>query len=261
MHVEQRVWEGGTWSVTRAPEPGVEPQLALVFGPLAQVSDPALWTDLHAIYPRARLVACSTAGEIAGARVLDQAVVVTGVTLEHGALAAASVELDETGDSSALGHVLAGRLPRPGLTHVLVLLDGARIDRRRFLDGFTADLAPQVTVTCGRSVDGAPCPGTAVCLDGPEPTAQVVAIGFYGDRVLVGSRSLGGPSLLGPDDDDPALALLIGDLGYERALPGRIADEVAAISESVGPGTVVAGFWSFGELDPRATTVTTISER
>jgi hypothetical protein len=81
----------GVWTVLRTAPTCVEnAQLALVFGPGAMLEDPGLWDELRTLHPDARIVACSTAGEIAGKQVQDDTVVVTDIALEHGTIAIAT---------------------------------------------------------------------------------------------------------------------------------------------------------------------------
>jgi len=54
-------------------------------------------------------------------------------------------------------------------------------------------------VTGGLSADGARFERTLVCLDGEPLEGQVVAIGFYGERLRVGCASMGGWDTFGPE--------------------------------------------------------------
>jgi hypothetical protein len=70
----------------------------------------------------------------------------------------------------------------------------------------------------------------------------------------------------------PEFALLISCVGRKMVLQQRIEEEVEGVREIVGPETVLAGFYSYGEIGPFSTnarcelhnetmTVTTFSER
>ncbi|HEY6178460.1 MAG TPA: FIST N-terminal domain-containing protein [Kofleriaceae bacterium] len=45
---------------------GAKAQLALAFAPTARLTEHETWAELIGLYPGARIVGCSTAGEIAG---------------------------------------------------------------------------------------------------------------------------------------------------------------------------------------------------
>jgi hypothetical protein len=91
----------------------------------------------------------------------------------------------------------------------------------------TKVLPGHVALTGGLAADGDRFKRTVVCLDGPRPTEQVVAIGMYGSRLGVGYGSVGGWDPFGPErwvtksegnvlyelDGEPALDLYIKYLG------------------------------------------------
>lgn len=222
MRVEQRIRDGHGWTTTARRGGRVEgPQLALAFASPDALRDAATWKELRAACPGARIVGCSTAGEIAGTQVLDDSVVLTAVELDDSRLRAAAVGVGEAADARAIGARLAAELPHEGLVHVLVLSDGLKVNGSALVAGLVGGLPPRVAVTGGLSGDGAKFGRTAVCLDGPDPSEQVVAIGLYGERLRVGYGSLGGWDPFGPErritrsdgnvlyelDGEPALAL------------------------------------------------------
>jgi hypothetical protein len=189
MKVEQRVKSAGAWTPT-ATTTLAAPQLALIFGAREALLDPQTWDELRAHYPGARLVACSTAGEIAGVRVTDDALVATALALEHGKVAVAAAAVEP--DSQAIGAKLAAQLSPDGLRHVLIISEGLKVNGSALVAGLVAGLPAGVAVTGGLSGDGARFERTVVCLDGPAPTEQVIAIGLYGERLHVGYGSQGG---------------------------------------------------------------------
>ncbi len=97
------------------------------------------------------------------------------------------------------GVVLAGRLARPDLVHVLVLSEGLDINGEALVRGLRERLPPGVTVTGGLSADGAHFKETLVYCEGAARRNTVVAIGLYGRRLRVGCGSLGGWDSFGPE--------------------------------------------------------------
>lgn len=217
--------------LTAAPVAGSGAQLALVFAPSTALRDAQTWQQLKALHPEARIVGCSTAGEICGTQVHDDSVVVTAASFETARAQVASVQLSDGADSNALGRLLASRLPPEGLVHVLILSDGLRVNGSSLVAGLTAALPAHVSVTGGLAGDGARFERTAVCLDGPEPFEQIVAIGLYGESLRIGYGSLGGWDSFGPErritksegnvlyelDGEPALDLYKRYLGEHAA--------------------------------------------
>src|SRR5215813_10913209 len=76
MRIEQRTRNEAGWSPVARPM-GSKAQLALAFAPITRLTEHRTWAELIELYPGARIVGCSTAAEIAGARVLDDALVAT----------------------------------------------------------------------------------------------------------------------------------------------------------------------------------------
>jgi len=126
------------------------------------------------------------------------------------------------------------RLPREGLVHVFVLSDGLKVNGSALVQGMAGALPANIGVTGGLSADGPRFARTAVCLDAPGPTEQVVAVGLYGSHLRIGFGSLGGWDPFGPErritrakdnvlyefDGEPALDLYKRYLGdHAAALP------------------------------------------
>ncbi|MET0412477.1 MAG: FIST N-terminal domain-containing protein, partial [Polyangiaceae bacterium] len=233
MRVEQRSWsEGSGWvsSGSRCDDA----QLVLAFGATALVDQSALWQDLRTAWPRAHIMACSTAGEIAGTQVTDDSLVATALRFERSEVRCASVRLVEVSGSLEAGRELARRLEARGLRHVFVLSDGLKVNGSELVQGLAQSLPVAVAVTGGLSGDGSRFARTLVGLDGPPQSECVVAVGFYGDGLRVGFGSLGGWDPFGPDrlvtksrgavldelDGQPALELYKRYLGeYAKDLP------------------------------------------
>lgn len=231
MHIHQRTLANGAWTASDA-DASPPAQLVLAFAPGELLASAGTWHRLRAWYPNARIVACSTAGEIAGTSVYDDTLVCTGLRFDHSAFVIATVHLHEATDSHALGALLASRLPAPGLRHVLVFSDGLHVNGSALVQGMNSLLAEHVAITGGLSADGSRFERTAVCVDGPQPVAQIAAVGLYGERLEVGYGCFGGWDPFGVErritksdgnvlyelDGEPVLDL------YRRYLADQAAD-------------------------------------
>lgn len=230
MYVEQHLKTQGAWSTTHARADGPSPQLVLAFGSTRDLRDAAVWGELKARFPSARIVGCSTAGEILGTHVMDDSVTATAIAFEDAEIALASALLVEA-QGASLGALLGSRLPAAGLVHVLVFSDGLHVNGSELVSGLASVLPGHVTITGGLAADGPRFERTAVCLDGPSPSEQVVAVGLYGARLRIGCGSLGGWDPFGPErriskscgnvlyelDGEPALDLYKRYLGEHAA--------------------------------------------
>lgn len=235
MRISQLLWTQSAGWRTLAGEAGLTPQIVFYF------AAPGVWqaaephAHLAALYPGARIIGCTTGGEIAGEDVLDHSVVATAVQFDATPLAIATTEIAEAGASEAGGRALAQALPAEGLRAVFVLADGMRTNGTGLIAGLRAELAGDVIITGGLAGDGADFRATFVGCDGAPRQGQAVAVGLYGDAVRVGWGSFGGWERFGPEraitrsdanvlyemNGEPALALYKRYLGEEaERLPG-----------------------------------------
>lgn len=191
--------------------------------------------QLSALYPAARIVGCTTGGEIVGEDVVDDSVVATALHFDATPISIATVDMADAGESQAAGRALAQSLPAQSLRAVFVLADGMRTNGSGLIAGLREVLAEDVIITGGLAGDGPDFRATYVGCDGVPRQGLAVAVGLYGDAVKVGWGSFGGWDRFGPErritrsvanvlyelDNEPALALYKRYLGEEAAkLPG-----------------------------------------
>ena len=213
MQIAQRRWtvaDGWTDVVGVGGLP--DAQLVLVFGGGAALADPARGEEIRAAFPSARIVGCSTAGEISGTEVLDDSIVATAVAFEHTRIRTALEPLDDASKSQAVGERLARALIGEGLRHVFVIAEGVQINGSELLAGMRAVLPTDVTVTGGLAGDAARFERTCVCFEGRGYDRHVAAVGFYGDRFVVGHGSMGGWDPFGPER---RITRSVGNVLYE----------------------------------------------
>jgi hypothetical protein len=70
------------------------------------------------------------------------------------------------------------------------------------------------------------------------------------ERLIDGASVAGRTSFQAIGSVSPDLALLISCVGRKLVLKQRIEEEIDAVREVVGAGTVMAGFYSYGEIAP-----------
>lgn len=235
MQITTCQWiNGAGWSL---PTTGATaPQLVLYFGATSQLDGGAEPVhELVAQFPNAVVCGCSTAGEILGNHVYDESVVAALVQFKSTRVRAVAEAIANNVDSRAVGGRAAEKLAAPDLRHVLVLSDGLTVNGTALVEGIRAALPPGVAITGGLAGDGARFQKTFVGLGSEVKCGQVVAIGFYGEDLLVSYGSRGGWEGFGPRrritrsadnillelDGQPALPLYKRYLGERAAgLPG-----------------------------------------
>lgn len=174
-------------------------QLLLVFGSREALSDPEKLQWLHARYPQAALLGCSSAGEICGTQVLDGTLVATAIHFENTPIQLVESDIGDTSDSFQAGETLARLLEPKGLVHVLVLSDGIQVNGSKLVKGLRAGLPGHVNVTGGLAGDGARFQTTLVLTNQGAQSGRIALLGLYGDQIQVGCGSLGGWDPFGPE--------------------------------------------------------------
>ena len=220
-----------TWSKPVMPPLDSDRTLVLAFGSRDLLDDPAPLLALRRAYPKAKLLGCSSAGEIAGAEVRDRSLSVSVTRFDKTTLVATSVDVKNASESFAAGEKLARALQRPDLRGVLVLSEGLGVNGSQLVAGLNAVLPSSVVVTGGLSGDGTRFERTWVCFGDSVRSGTVAAVGFYGDHISIRHGSKGGWDKFGPErvitrsegnvlfslDGKPALALYKEYLGDKAA--------------------------------------------
>ncbi len=270
--VTLRSASGMTGELTALAE--LQPNLVLAFGSvdLLRAAAPVL-AD---VFPAARRIGCSTAGEISADGVGDGSCVVTVIRFDSTRLIEASTRLAGMDDSKAAGVRLGHQLPQEGLRAVLVLGQGVQINGSALLNGLTEVLGNNVPVTGGLAGDGGAFQQTWVLDDAGAASDTLVVLGLYGETLNFCHGSFGGWSPFGPArkvtrsvgnvlfelDGEPALEVYKRYLGeHAKGLPasgllfpfamlGKNHDEVGLIRTILGVDEQEGSLTLAGEIDP-----------
>lgn len=234
MKLRQQIFENGRW--TTLSDDGVsQPQLVLYFAAPEICRSQSPYQQLQQQFPKAHIAGLSTGGEILADEVFDDSLAATAIELEHSRIETASVQLTEGLSSSAAGHDLVQQLPQEGLRLVWLLSDGLKVNGSELIRGCREVLPEEIMITGGLAGDGPDFTTTYTGCNAEPTSGQLVAIGFYGERLQVSSSSFGGWDRFGPLrtvtrsednvlyelDGQPALDLYKHYLGDEaQNLPG-----------------------------------------
>lgn len=209
------------------PELDSPQTLILVFGSSSYLNFSAPFEALKQKYPQSLIAGCSTAGEILGDEVLDDALVVSISRFDSTQLRLFTTPSVAMEASYNAGEEVAKNLSADDLSGVLVLADGLNVNGTDLVKGINAGVTEGVIVTGGLAGDGGDFLKTWVLVDGLPQSESVCGIGIYGDTVKIDHGSKGGWKTFGPDrlvtkssrnvlyelDGKPALALYKSYLG------------------------------------------------
>jgi hypothetical protein len=200
-----------------------------------EVDGSELYRELRARHPAARLLGCTTGGEISGNEVSDGSVVAAAVKFDAARVRGASAPIGDQSESCAVGGAIGRSLLGDGLRAIFVLSDGTRVNGTELVRGLRDVVGEAVVITGGLAGDGPRFGATRVGLDEAPVAGRVAAIGLYGDGLTITHGIGGGWVPFGPErivthsrgnvlfqlDHRPALALYKTYLGEESAgLPG-----------------------------------------
>ena len=153
-------------------------QLLLVFGEHAYFHEPACFDDLRTRFPKARIMGCSSSGNLLGSTITDGDVLVTAVQFDRASVRMVGTQIEPGEDVTRRARDLALQLKAPDLRHVLALCDGLNVNATQLAEGLNACGA---TVTGGLAGDADRFQKTWVMADGPARQNQVALVGLYGD--------------------------------------------------------------------------------
>lgn len=173
--------------------------LVLCFGGKSLLEDSAVFEQVKNRYPSGDILLCSTAGEIYGSTVSDNTITITAIEFDAVTINTSVIAIDEFGDSYRAGKALMNQLSFSGLSYVMVISDGSKVNGSELLRGINDVVQNRVPVTGGLAGDGTAFESTLVGLNAVPSSGKIVAIGFYGDRLVVSHGSMGGWEIFGPE--------------------------------------------------------------
>jgi hypothetical protein len=172
--------------------------LVLVFGERNLIESPGIFDSFHKSFPNANIAFCSTAGEILNNEVYDDSLAVTAIHFEKTEVKSTIINIKDYADSFTAGKHLVDVLNGPSLKHILVLADGQLVNGSELVRGINSVLPDKITVSGGLAGDGTRFQKTLVGLNDNIKEGNIVALGLYGNNLLVGHGSNGGWDSFGP---------------------------------------------------------------
>lgn len=231
MKFHQNVYQNSIWQQSLEPMPGC--QLVLLFGDRELARDSALRADINRSYPNAEVIGCTTAGEILGIDIYDNALCLTAIEFSHSHIRVVNGNVNNT-SIEGLARQLCHELADSDLKYVMVLSDGQKINGTHLATSLEQALPPGILITGGLAGDGTRFGETIVWHNDQAESGMLVLCGFYGDDLTITHGTMGGWDAFGPErlvtkskdnvlwslDGKPALELYKKYLGeYANQLP------------------------------------------
>lgn len=232
MQIETLVFKNSQWEANDNIENKSSVDLVTVFGDTEEFKKEEHYIYLKGIYPNAHIVGCSTSGNVSGAQISDSSLVVTAICFESSKVVLKSIEFETNENTKELSKKLADEFDQDGLKHLFLLTDGLNLNGSNLVHGFN-DVV-NIPITGGMAADGTRFEQTWVIANAPAKQKRIAALGFYGDKLHIGTGCFGGWSEFGTQriitkskdnilyeiDNEPALDLYKRYLGeYANDLP------------------------------------------
>lgn len=232
MQIESSCLVQNEWETQNTITDPTRVNLVTIFGDTDVFIQDKHYHSLRQKYPNANIVGCSSAGNIQGEEMSSSSLVATAVAFDTSKVLLHSIDFKIDDDITQISKILANMFPKKGLKHLFILSDGLNLNGSELVTGLNE--ATSITKTGGLAGDGAKFERTFVIANAPAKQKTIVALGFYGEKLHIGSGCYGGWSEFGTQrvitksknnivyefDNEPALDLYKKYLGeYAQDLP------------------------------------------
>ncbi|CAA6800932.1 MAG: FIG00656238: hypothetical protein [uncultured Sulfurovum sp.] len=235
MKLDTLEYEKKEWQIEENIEDKNSTDIVFIFGDREAIKSKEYLESLQQKYPNAELVGCSSSGNILGEEISEAPIVATAVSLEKGSVKISTKDFTEEDDQHLITKELVEALPQENLKHIFILSDGLNMNGSFLAKGINEAVKNEISSTGGLAGDGTDFQETYVIANGEVSQNRVVAVGFYGEDVVVESGCFSGWDEFGvfrkvtkstnnvvyEIDGEPALDLYKKYLGvYAKDLPG-----------------------------------------
>ena len=165
--------------------------LVLGFGSSELISLPKSFSDIKMRFPNAQIALCSSAGEIFETEVLDNSISLVALSFDDTQIKTAETNIRNYQSSFEAGEYLVNELSDENLKFIFVLSDGGSVNGSELVKGMNSVKAENVLITGGLAGDGARFEKTYVGLNKLPTNGNIIAIGFYGDKLELSHGSIG----------------------------------------------------------------------
>ena len=211
-----------------------DPHFLFLFAAPALLNDEAARQLISAKLAGRQYIGCSTAGEISDQGYRANGVSILAMRFQSTEVRTASSVLSGSAKSAHAAVALAESLKGPKLQGVIVFSPGVGVNGDQIIEGIISSLGRQVSLSGGLAADETAFKSTMTICNGDFYSDRLVAVGLYGDSIVLSTGSEGGWRTFGPArrvtkstdnilyelDNKPALQLYKQYLGDKaRQLP------------------------------------------
>lgn len=198
MNIRQVTFTSGSWENSSPEKNLASSDLVMCFGQKNLLAKKNLNSELLNMFPGATVIFGSTAGEIHNDAIHDDTCVATAIEFEKSSIFPIKENINNYASSLDAGKAIVQKLPREGLRFVFILSDGSLVNGSDLVAGINEILGDEIPVAGGLAGDGDKFENTLVGMNEDISEGNIVAVGFYGEDLVVGCGSRGGWGQFGP---------------------------------------------------------------
>jgi hypothetical protein len=189
---------GESWKYL-SPKKTLKNPLVLVFANRMLLEHNDVVDEIRKEFPYQHIVFGSTSGEIIGAKVFDESIVVTAIEFEKSTFQIRTENvLNHNKDSKKMGAILYDKMPKENLKHLFVISEGSFVNGSSLIEGLEENIQNSVPISGGMCGDDAKFEKTLASYNEYPKEGEVVLIGFYGETLEISFSSYGGWTTFGP---------------------------------------------------------------
>ncbi len=166
--------------------------LVICFGSKKILERTDIYSQLKSRFFCEHIAMCSTSGEIINTNMQDDSLVALSISFAKTKVISAVVDIRNNIDSYEAGLSLIAKLPKEKLNYILILSDGNLVNGSELVKGLNQAVDNKILITGGLAGDGANFKSTLVGLNNNPSEGKIIAIGFYGENLVVTHGSEGG---------------------------------------------------------------------
>lgn len=176
----------------------IAPHFIFIAGARDKLENTAALKEFAAQFTDAQIIGCSTSGEIDNNGVSDKGLVIAAAHFDRSRVRTASVKILPGTNEREAGIEIAKKLLAPDLKGIFILGPGVGVNSEAVVQGFLKILPPNVVLSGGLAGDGINFRKTQTMLNGELFDEHIIAVGFYGEQLMIGAGSRGGWRTFGP---------------------------------------------------------------
>lgn len=199
MKIKTLLYENDIWkneSDETITKNSVEADVVFFFGDTDIIKKDESFYSIKTLFPETIVVGCSTSGNIVASEVSDYKMTATAVKFDNAKVKFSASTFNDEDDIEVQSQKLVKELISDDLKHIFIMCDGLTINGSELTKGIN-NAVKNIPITGGMAGDGARFEQTYIIADDVAKQRTVLALGFYGDSLEIGTGCFSGWSEFG----------------------------------------------------------------